>query len=255
MFRQILLIAKNTYLETVRDRVIVGGVFIVLMAILFSLFVGSISVDQNARMIVDIGLSSIYLLQVFIAIFVGSTLIQKEVERKTLFILMPKIIKKDSFLIGKALGLFLVATVVTVINTLILSLILSLKTETPLAAISIATIYSSFEILTLILISMFFSLFFSSILSVMLSLSVFFIAHSHGILSTIILRTSSVAVAEILRFLYYIFPNFEKFNLRNDVVYHILPDGKNIFLTIVYFALYATLVFVVSRLFFKRKEF
>ena len=116
MLHQILLIAKNTYLETVRDRVILGGTIISFFAVLFSLFIGSISVEQNTRIIIDLSLSSIYILQVFIAIFIGATLLSKEIERKTLFLLIPKVTRRESLLVGKIAGLLLVVFVVTLIN-------------------------------------------------------------------------------------------------------------------------------------------
>ena len=83
LLTNIKTIAKNTFRETIRDRILMSVWFVIIAIILFSLFVGSISHDHNTRIITNFSVTAIYILQVFIAIFVGSMLIYKEIERKT----------------------------------------------------------------------------------------------------------------------------------------------------------------------------
>ncbi len=256
MLHQIFLIAKNTYLETVRDRVILGGTVISFFAILFSLFIGTISVEQNTRIIIDLSLSSIYILQVFISIFIGATLLSKEIERKTLFLLIPKVSRRESLLVGKIAGLLFVVVVVTVINVFLLLVLLYSRTGVSFAGIiTISLLYSLLEVLILIVLSVFFSLFTSPILSVLFTFSMFLVGHSQSILKFIILHTNSATLSETLKVFYYLLPNLEKFNIRNDVIYKVIPEWKNMLFTLIYALLYTALIFSISRILFKRKEF
>ena len=81
------------------------------------------------------------------------------------------------------------------------------------------------------------------------------IGHSSEILRTLIDSQTSLASSLLLKFAYYIMPNLEKFNIRNDVVYGTIPDARGIFLSVLYAACYAVFLFLVSRAMFAKKEF
>ncbi len=254
--RHILVIAKNTFRESVRDRVLLGAALLSIAAMLISLFVGSISLDQDFRIIIDLSLAAIYLLQIFIAIFIGSSLIYKEVERKTFFLIIPKPVEREAIIIGKALGLMCTTIVMTVITGGALSLLLLMKGGASYIPSLIASILMSYpEVLILILFSFLFSLFSSPIFSALFTFAFFIVGHSESILRTVIDKTSEVTLKALLTIIYYVLPNLEKFNVRNDVVYKHLPDLKNIALALSYALVYITLLFLANRFLFKKKEF
>src|SRR5438093_9196346 len=78
-------IARNAFREAVRDRVLYNLVVFVLLLIAGAIFLGELSAGQEAKIIVDLGLSAILLFGVFISIFVGVGLVYKEIERRTLY--------------------------------------------------------------------------------------------------------------------------------------------------------------------------
>lgn len=93
MLTNTIAIAKNTFRETVRDKILLSAFFVIVAMIVFTVFIASISLEQSTRMIIDFGLTAIYALQVFVAIFIGSMLIYKEIERKTFYLLLPKSVR------------------------------------------------------------------------------------------------------------------------------------------------------------------
>ncbi len=256
MMRHIFVIAKNTFRESVRDRVLFGAALLSLASMLASLFVGSISLDQDFRIIIDLSLFAIYSLQIFIAIFIGSSLIYKEVERKTFFLIIPKPVEREAIIIGKALGLMGTTMVMTLITGGALSLLLVLKgagSFVPSLVISVLMSYP--EILILILFSFLFSLFSSPIFSALFTFAFFIAGHSESILRTVIEKTSAPLLKFFLTVIYYVLPNLEKFNVRNDVVYKHMPDMQNIVLALSYALVYVTLLFLANRYLFNKKEF
>lgn len=256
MLLHILTIAKNTFRETIRDRILLSAVVVVFVMIAFSLFIASISIEQDIRMIVDFSLTAIYILQIFVAIFIGSMLIHKEIERKTFFLIIPKPIRLESVIIGKCLGLVATTTVVTIISTLALYAILFLKAgHLFFLPILISVFLSILESVILILLSILFSSITSPILSAIYTIGFFLIGHSSEIIRTILAQTTSTVRTYVLETAYYLLPNLEKFNIRNDVVYEKIPSLYVLLLTVVYALCYAIIIFLITRINLKKREF
>ena len=108
---RILAVAVNTFREAVRDRVLNGVLGVALAVLVFTLALAELSLDQRRRIVLDIGLASISLFSVVMAVFLGSSLLYKEIERKTLYVILPKPIRRHEFLLGKYLGIVLTAFV------------------------------------------------------------------------------------------------------------------------------------------------
>ena len=89
-------IALNTYRETVRDKVLYNLVLFAVLMISSSYVLGKISVYQEIKIIKDLGLASISIFGMVIAIFIGIGLVSKEMDKKTLYSLLPKPITRGS---------------------------------------------------------------------------------------------------------------------------------------------------------------
>src|SRR5689334_14037671 len=111
VFGRIYAIAINTFREAVRDRVLYGVLGFACAVLFFTLAVAELSVHEQARVVSDVGLASISLFSVVVAIFLGSSLLYKEIERKTLYVILPKPVQRAEFLLGKYFGIFLTALV------------------------------------------------------------------------------------------------------------------------------------------------
>src|SRR5690349_14258240 len=121
-------IAFNTFREAVRDRVLYNLLLFVLLLIGGAIFLGELSGGQEKKIITDLGLSAMLLFGVFIGIFVGVSLVYKEIERRTVYALFAKPVGRGEFLVGKYLGLCLTL----LLNTIIMG-----------AGVSLALIYVS----------------------------------------------------------------------------------------------------------------
>lgn len=108
---RLLAVAVNTFREAVRDRVLHGVLGVALSVLLLTLALAELSLDQSRRIVLDIGLASISLFSVVMAVFLGSSLLYKEIERKTLYVILPKPIRRHEFLLGKYFGIVITVTV------------------------------------------------------------------------------------------------------------------------------------------------
>jgi ABC-type transport system involved in multi-copper enzyme maturation permease subunit len=108
---RIYAIALNTYREAVRDKVLFGVLVLAAAVLALTLALAELSLDQHMRVVTDLGLASISIFSVIIAIFLGSSLLYKEIERKTLYVILPKPIARFEFLLGKYLGIVVTCAV------------------------------------------------------------------------------------------------------------------------------------------------
>ena len=256
MIKRIFAIARNTFRETLRDRILWSALVVMLALTAFSLFVGSVSLEQDSRMIIDFGLTATYVLQIFVAIFIGSMLMYKEVERRTFFLIIPKPIERGEIIAGKCLGLTATTISVTTLSTLALFVILAMKgIHGAYLPILLSVLLSSLESVILILLSILLSSITSPILAAVYTIAFFLIGHSSDILRTLIETQTSFLSSFFLKFAYYVMPNLEKFNIRNDVIYSAIPDMRGIIASVLYATCYAIFLFLIARALFEKKEF
>lgn len=130
--QRILAVAVNTFREAVRDRVLYGVLGIATSLLLFTLVLAEVSLDQKRRIVLDIGLASISIFSVLASVFLGSSLLYKEIERKTLYVILPKPIRRHEFLLGKYFGIALTVFVFVAIQGAVQLLVSSLQAGAPI---------------------------------------------------------------------------------------------------------------------------
>jgi Cu-processing system permease protein len=256
MITNILAIAKNTFRETVRDRILLSAFFVIVAIILFTLFIASISLEQSTRMIIDFSITAIYALQIFVAIFIGSMLIYKEIERRTYYLLLPKPISQLEIIIGKCLGLTSTTIVVTLLSTVVLYAILFIQSgQLYFLPILVSVLMSTLEAILLILISILFSGITSPILASVSTIAIFIIGHAEGVFRYLFMTTTIPFVEFTAKIVYYIFPNLEKFNIRNDVIYGAIPSLSLVGISVLYAIAYSLLLLVITDIAFKKRDY
>src|SRR5271169_3861512 len=106
-------VATNTFREAVRDRVLYNLVFFALLMMGAAILVGQISIGIEQSVIASLGLTAISVIGLFIAIFIGVSLVSKEMDKRTLYALLAKPVERWEFLLGKFAGLVLTLTINT----------------------------------------------------------------------------------------------------------------------------------------------
>lgn len=115
--RRIFAVARNTFREAARNKVMYSLLFFALALILSALALGQLSVHEELRMTRDVGLFGIDVMSVLIAVFIGVNLLYKELSLKTVYTILPKSIARWEFVIGKWLGVMaLLATEIAVMG-------------------------------------------------------------------------------------------------------------------------------------------
>src|SRR5882757_7194392 len=105
MNSRITYIARNTFREAVRDRVLYNLIAFVLLLSGAAIFVGQISIDIERLVVVNLGLTAVSLFGVVIAIFIGIGLVSKEIDKRTLYTVLSRPVRRWEFIVGKFFGL------------------------------------------------------------------------------------------------------------------------------------------------------
>ena len=128
-------IALTSFREALRDRVLFAVLGLGAASVLFGLGLGSLSYAESVRIVVDHGLVTISLLANLIAIFLGANFLYKELELRTLYVLLAKPVARHELVLGKYLGiLFTVAVFIIVTAALLLAVVTLIGTEESYAA-------------------------------------------------------------------------------------------------------------------------
>src|SRR5579862_5852288 len=103
MLARIVAVALNAYREAVRARVLYGLLGVALATTMYSLVVGVLSLHQELRVVADLGAASISLYSIVVAIVIGATSLHDELERKTIFPILTRRLRRHEYLLGKYL--------------------------------------------------------------------------------------------------------------------------------------------------------
>ena len=258
MLWRIGTIAQNAFREAVRDRVLYNLVLFVLLLTAGAIFLGELSGGQEAKIIVDLGLSSILLFGVFIAIFVGIGLVHKEIERRTIYAILSKPIGRGEFLLGKYLGLCLTLLVnVFVMGAGVSLALLYVKRGWDPLVFSIwpAILLIYLELAILTAVALLFSTFSSPALSALLTFFVFVAGHFSGDLKTFAASLGGTAARWFFTTIYYLVPNLSNYSLITPAAHGYAPGAPELLLALLYAVIYSSVLLAAGALIFNRRNF
>jgi ABC-type transport system involved in multi-copper enzyme maturation permease subunit len=256
--KRIASIARNTFREAVRDRVLYNLVLFVLLLTGAAVFIGELSGGQERKIIVDLGLSAMMLFGVFIAIFVGVGLVYKEIERRTVYAIFAKPVSRGEFLVGKYLGLCLTLLVNVIVMGagVSLALIYVSRGWDPLAlSIWPAILLIYVELMILTGIALLFSCFSSPALSALLTFFVFIIGHFSADLKGLANSMGSTLARWLFRSLYYLLPNLANLSFITPAAHGQMPAATLVGATIFYALIYISVILAAATLIFSRRNF
>lgn len=256
MLNKIIIIARNTFREAVRDRVLYNLVVFVLLITASAIFLGELTAGQEARTIVNLGLGAMLVFGAFIAIFVGVSLVSKEIERRTVYAIFSKPIGRGEFIVGKYSGLCLTLLVNVLIMGIGVSLAILYVGGGNLAVSiwgAITLIFLELTILTAVAIL--FSSFSSPALSALLTFFVFIIGHFSSSLRDFAENLGSNSAKMFFNFLYYFLPNLSFYSFITNAAHGDVPPASVFGGAFLYAVVYISILLAATILIFSRRNF
>ena len=252
---KIRAIALNTFKEAVRDRILYLLLFFAALCIIFSRILALLTVGDRSKIIMDVGLASLSVFGVLMAILIGTGLVYKEIDKRTIYTLLSKPIQRYQFLLGKYLGLLLTLFVMLMLMTVIFLLLILFHRYPVEGHFFIAILFIFLELCLITAVALLFSGFSTPILSTLFALSFYLIGHLSWGLETLIKKIPQGGIRTLARILYIFLPDLENFNFKTEIVHH-LPISPKIFIySSLYGLFYTVFILALATLVFRRRDF
>jgi ABC-type transport system involved in multi-copper enzyme maturation permease subunit len=251
------IVALNTFREAVRDRVLYNLVFFALVMIAASILVGQVSIGIEQMVIVTLGLSAISVIGLLIAVFIGVGLVSKEMDKRTLYALLAKPVHRWQFLLGKFGGLVLTLTVNTIAMAIGLFLALSLikqSGEHLQGSVLVAVYFILLKLALVVALALLFSCFTTPLLSILYTAGLYVAGLFVAEMRTFQSDTMSLAMRSLLRWLSYLLPNFENFDVMAAAAHGRAIPTALIAQNTAYAVLYCAVVLAAAAAIFTRRN-
>jgi ABC-type transport system involved in multi-copper enzyme maturation permease subunit len=253
---RIWAVAANGFREVMRDRILfVIGFYALIMTAAWRLL-PEISGAAQDKILADIGPASASLLGVVVAIFVGTGLINKEIEKRTVFVLVTKPITSAEFIVGKHLGLSAVLAILVAGMTVIYLVMLNFAhINYQLMPILITALFLFLELCLITAAALLFGVFTSSILATLLTFSLYVVGHLSESMVKLAGVTKNPGFQKLTDNLYLVLPDLSRLDLKNDAVYGVLPQTEVLVTNAGYALVYTAALLMLTTVVFSRREF
>jgi ABC-type transport system involved in multi-copper enzyme maturation permease subunit len=256
MTSRVTNIAFNTFREAVRDRVLYNLIVFALLLVAASLLFGQISIGIEQLILVNLGLTAISVFGIIIAVFIGIGLVSKEIDKRTLYTVLARPVRRWEFILGKFFGLagtLVVNTFFMAIGFFLALLALVHRFDRGDGWLLVAIYFIVLEFVLITAITLFFSTFSTPLLSAVFTLAIFvigtfaqdlraFAAIMHGLP-----RWVATAAA-------YLVPNFASLNVISSVAHGQPVAGSLVFYNTLYALLYTSAAIAGAVLVFERRN-
>jgi ABC-type transport system involved in multi-copper enzyme maturation permease subunit len=252
--RAIAAIARNTFREALRDRILYLFLGFALVILFGSKLLGLLTVGDEGKVIKDLGLGGIQFFSMLIAVMMSVLLVSREVDSRMVFNILAKPVPRWHFLVGKYLGLLAtVAANLVLMTVTMLLVVLVYQGEIDLRLVFAAAM-TLLEMAVLAAFAVLFAVVTKPILGSVLTLAIFVIGHVSEDIWMLARHLPSRFGRVIVAACYYVLPNLERFNFKAEVIHRLAIPIDVVAWSVVYGALYAGLVLLLACLHFSRKD-
>ena len=255
----ILTIAKTTLGEALRKKILNIFLLVALAMIVFSVSFAYFTYREELTIIKSMGLGVIAIAGMFIAVVLGINLVPAEIERKTIYTILSKPVRRHEFLLGKFLGSMLTILVNLALMSIIFVVLVTWKNNwQPDLAILKGVLMIFFQLLMLSAVALVFSVFLTPIVNFFLTSAVYIV----GSLSDITLTMSrgeekNFIVKGFYWALHNLVPQFANFFTQNPLIHPevtIRNEGIYYAQNIIYATVYTAVLLIIAILIFEKRD-
>ena len=251
--RRVYAIAANTFREGLRQRVLYVSVGFMFFLVGAAQVLSPLALGEGPRVVRDVALSAVSLVGMFIIVMVGTSLLHKELERRSIYVLLSKPVSRSEYVVGKYLGLLAMLAVAIAIMTAGVWVVNWWMTGVWNARVLVCGLASIAEMAVLTAWTMVFSAVASPFLAGVFTLGFYIIGNAVGDLRD--LASLMPSGGSLVQGVSYVLPNLNLFNLRPQVAAGVWPQGDQVGFALLYALLYTTLTLTLAVGLFRRREF
>ncbi len=249
------LIAHNTFREAIRDRVLAGMVVAGLVLLACTQVARPLAMGEGVRLTVDLGLSSITMLGLLVVMLVGTSLVAKEIERRTIFNLLSRPLPRPVYLVGKWAGLSAALWGVSLtLGAALWCLLALLGHGANWAPIAQAVYLAGLELTVVTAIAVMFSALSTPVLSSLYTLGLFLAGQWCDDLRLFAQRAPE-GLRELLEWFANVLPNLSLFDMRTLAALGEATSAQHLGVATAYALLYCGCVLALGAAAFESRDF
>lgn len=250
----VFAIATNTYREAIRDRVLYLLLVFGILSILAAKILGYVSIGDELKIIKDISLASISVFGTLIAVFVGTNLIYKEIDKRTIYTILSRPISRRTFVLGKYLGLVMLVGTTTICMATFAAIYIVILGGTLDSMFLAAVILIYWKLLLITAFSVLLSSLTSPILGAIIVLTGYFFGHATGILIDLPPQLAGTSTETIGKLIYFVTPNLSNFDIWQDYANGVAVSMDFVGWAIIYGTIYTGFVLYLATIAFENKD-
>lgn len=251
---RLLALATNTFREAVRDRVLYSILFFAVGVLVLSLAVEEITIGDQDKVVRSVAQGSIDLFGAIIAMFLGVSIVWKEIDRKTVYTILSKPIPRWMFVVGKYLGLMLTLLVEVVVLMGLYTALMVVQQKFPPLVVWVSMATLMMQLALLCAWATLFSTYSAPITAAAFTLATYVIGHLADDIWLYGNQAENPAVRQIARALYWVLPNFSVMDLRATAVHERPIPWELVGTGMGYGLLYAIAVLGLAVVVFERRD-
>lgn len=217
----------QTFKEAIRNKILYGIGFFAVAIFLFSLVLGELSLYEQARVIRDVGMTFLMIMAIALSMYTGIGMIHKEIDRKIIYTILSKPIRRYQVIIGKFIGIACTLFVELAAMFLVfLGLLLFKEIDID------ATLFQAFwllymESLVVAAAALMFSTFSSAMLSTLMTTGYVILSLLHQQIGFYASREDSVTIKATMKAGQFLLPDFALFDKSFEVTYQKVIDTSS----------------------------
>lgn len=245
-----LIVALYTFKELFKSKILLNVFFVGLGLMLVIYVATEFTYGVPERVAIDFSLGMLSVSSLAISLFLGVTLISKEIESRTIYMIISRPVSRHSFIFGKVMGLM----GIQLINVIVLS-IMAIFSSYLLGGQIYSLIFWAvgfilLESLMLLLVVALISLFANNVLAVLLSLVLLLLGHAIPETQGIGFVKSRPIINFALDIYHFFLPAFYKLNLKDFILYQKELPLEYLLSSLAYGIVYsAALLFLIMAIF------
>jgi ABC-type transport system involved in multi-copper enzyme maturation permease subunit len=249
-------VAANTFREAIRDKILYNLVFFALLVMGVSVILGKMTLGERLKIIQDVSLAAMSVFGLLIAIFIGIGLVHKEIQRRTIAVILAKPVPRWQFVVGKFAGLFATIGLNVVVMTLALYALVAVFSDAgPNWDLWKAVLLILVELMVVTATAILFSTFSTPTLSAMFTVGVWLIGRFSSDLAVLAGKSENPVLRVAVTAVHYALPNLEKFDIKDLVVYRMPVDPAYLAAAVLYGLTYIAFLMLLAAAIFERREF
>lgn len=255
MFRTIGAFTVQTFREAIRNKILYGIGFFAVAILAFSLVLGELSLYEQVRVIRDVGITFITIMAVALAIYTGVSMIHKEIDRRIIYTILSKPIRRYEAILGRYCGIALTLLVELLAMFLVFLAILLVRGIDIDVVLWQAFIMVYVKALIVAATALMFSTFSGAVLSSLMSIGVFILGSLYDQFSFFAERSDSAANRAVMHGAQFLLPDLAHYDLSTQVSYSLVVPWSHVGWGTLHGLAYCVVLLCIASIVFERRDF